>query len=107
MSALTVAAFAIRPLSPAWAARSRSSACGTVRADWNPAYGLPGGPLVFLARFNGFASIVRTVLRHAADRRRDASRRLGVPNIYVLVLVALCSFPGDRRYLARAAEQAA
>src|SRR3984957_3224032 len=30
---------------------------GNVRADWNPAFGLTVVPLVFLARFNGFAAI--------------------------------------------------
>ncbi|HMB74864.1 MAG TPA: ABC transporter permease, partial [Kiloniellaceae bacterium] len=30
---------------------------GTIRADWNPAYGILVIPLVFLARFNGYAVI--------------------------------------------------
>src|SRR6202008_1890097 len=30
---------------------------GSVRADWNPSFGLLVVPLVFLARFNGYAVI--------------------------------------------------
>jgi simple sugar transport system permease protein len=63
---------------------------GTVRADWNPAYGLLVIPLVFLARFHGLAVIgfvlFFAVLMIGGD---SASRRLGVPHSYVLVLVAL------------------
>jgi simple sugar transport system permease protein len=63
---------------------------GTVRADWNPAYGLLAVPLVFLARFNGIAVIGFTLffamLMIGAE---SASRRVGVPQHYVLVLVAL------------------
>ena len=63
---------------------------GTVRADWNPAYGLLVVPLVFLARFNGIAVIGFTLffamLMIGAE---SASRRVGVPQTYVLVLVAL------------------
>ena len=63
---------------------------GTVRADWNPAYGLLVIPLVFLARFHGMAVIgfvlFFAVLMIGGD---SASRRLGVPHSYVLVLVAL------------------
>jgi simple sugar transport system permease protein len=63
---------------------------GNVRADWNPAYGILVIPLVFLARFNGFAVIAFVfffaVLMIGGE---SAARRLGVPNFYVLVLVAL------------------
>jgi ABC-type uncharacterized transport system permease subunit len=63
---------------------------GTVRADWNPAYGLLVVPLVFLARFNGYAVIGFTLffamLMIGAE---SASRRVGIPQHYVLVLVAL------------------
>ena len=63
---------------------------GTMRADWNPAYGLLVVPLVFLARFHGIAVIALTlffaILMIGGE---SASRRLGVPNFYVLVLVAL------------------
>jgi general nucleoside transport system permease protein len=63
---------------------------GTVRADWNPAYGLLAIPLVFLARFHGIGVIgfvlFFSVLLIGGE---SASRRLGVPHYYVLVLVAL------------------
>ncbi len=63
---------------------------GTIRADWNPAYGILVIPLVFLARFNGYAVIAFVfffaVLLIGGE---SASRRLGVPSFFVLVLVAL------------------
>ncbi len=63
---------------------------GTVRADWNPAYGLVVVPLVFLARFHGIGVIGFTlffaVLMIGGE---SASRRIGVPQHYVLVLFAL------------------
>jgi len=63
---------------------------GTVRADWNPAYGLLVVPLVFLARFHGIGTIAFVlffaVLMIGGE---SASRRLGVPTFYVLVLVGL------------------
>ncbi|MBL09785.1 MAG: ABC transporter permease [Acidiferrobacteraceae bacterium] len=63
---------------------------GTVRADWNPAYGLLVVPLVFLARFHGFGTIAFVlffaVLMIGGE---SASRRLGVPTFFVLVLVGL------------------
>ena len=63
---------------------------GTMRADWNPAYGLLVVPLVFLARFHGIGSVAFVlffaVLMIGGE---SASRRLGVPHSYVLVLVAL------------------
>ncbi len=63
---------------------------GTVRADWNPSYGLLVIPLVFLARFNGLGSIV-FVLFFAALQigGESAARRLDVPHYYVLLLVSL------------------
>ena len=63
---------------------------GTVRADWNPSYGLLVIPLVFLARFNGIASVF-FVLFFAALQigGESAARRLDVPHYYVLLLVAL------------------
>ena len=63
---------------------------GTVRADWNPGYGLLVVPLVFLARFNGIASIL-FVLFFAALQigGESAARRLDVPHYFVLLLVAL------------------
>ena len=63
---------------------------GTIRADWNPAYGILVIPLVFLARFNGFGVIAFVfffaVLMIGGE---SAARRVGVPNFFVLVLVAL------------------
>ena len=63
---------------------------GTVRADWNPAFGLLVVPLVFLARFNGYAVIGFTLFFSALMIGGDsAARRIGVPQHFVLVLVAL------------------
>lgn len=63
---------------------------GNVRADWNPAYTLTIVPLVFLARFNGFASIAYvfffSVLSIGSE---SAARRLGVPNYFTLVTMAI------------------
>ena len=63
---------------------------GTVRADWNPAYGILVIPLVFLARFHGFAALAFVFLFAVlAIGGESAARRLGVPSFFVLVLVAL------------------
>ena len=63
---------------------------GTVRADWNPAFGLLVVPLVFLARFNGYGVIGFTFFFSALMIGGDsAARRIGVPQHFVLVLVAL------------------
>lgn len=63
---------------------------GVVRADWNPAFGLLTVPLVFLARFNGYAVIGFTFFFSALMiGGESAARRVGVPNDFVLVLVAL------------------
>jgi simple sugar transport system permease protein len=63
---------------------------GTVRADWNPAFGLLVVPLVFLARFNGYGVIGFTLFFSALMIGGDsAARRIGVPQHFVLVLVAL------------------
>jgi simple sugar transport system permease protein len=63
---------------------------GTVRADWNPAFGMLVVPLVFLARFNGYAVIGFTLFFSALlVGSESAARRVGVPQHYVLVLVAL------------------
>ena len=63
---------------------------GTVRADWNPAYGMLVIPIVFLARFHGVA-VIAFVLFFAAllIGGESAARRVGVPTFYVLLLVAL------------------
>jgi simple sugar transport system permease protein len=63
---------------------------GVVRADWNPAFGLLVVPLVFLARFNGYATIGFTLFFSALMiGGESAARRVGVPQHFVLVLVAL------------------
>lgn len=63
---------------------------GTVRADWNPAFGLLVVPLVFLARFNGYGVIGFTLFFSALMIGGDsAARRIGVPQHFVLLLVAL------------------
>jgi len=63
---------------------------GTVRADWNPAYSFLVVPLVFLARFNGYGVIGFTFFFSALMiGGESAARRVGVPNHFVLVLVAL------------------
>ncbi len=63
---------------------------GTVRADWNPAFGLLVVPIVFLARFNGYAVIGFTLFFSALMiGGESAARRVGVPQHFVLLLVAL------------------
>ena len=63
---------------------------GTVRADWNPAFGLLVVPLVFLARMNGYAVIGFTLFFSALMiGGESAAMRMGVPQHFVLVLVAL------------------
>jgi ABC-type uncharacterized transport system permease subunit len=63
---------------------------GTLRADWNPAYGLMVVPLVFLARFHAVGVIAFTlffaVLMIGGE---SASRRVGVPQHFVLLLVGM------------------
>jgi simple sugar transport system permease protein len=63
---------------------------GNVRADWNPAYTLTIVPLVFLARFNGFATIAYVFLFSVLSiGSESAARRLGVPNYFTLVTMAI------------------
>lgn len=63
---------------------------GNVRADWNPGYGLLVVPLVFLARFNGYGTLLFVFFFSVlAIGGESAARRLGVPNFFVLVLVGL------------------
>jgi simple sugar transport system permease protein len=63
---------------------------GTVRADWNPAYGMLVIPIVFLARFHGVAAIGFVLFFAALQIGGDsAARRVGVPPVFVLLLVAL------------------
>ncbi len=84
---------------------------GNVRADWNPGYGLLVVPLVFLARFNGYGTLLFVVFFSVlAIGGESAARRLGVPNFFVLVLVgllliflALVEYLDHQRRLRRAA----
>ena len=63
---------------------------GNVRADWNPAFTLNVVPLVFLARFNGFASILFVFLFSVLSiGGESAARLLGVPNFFTLVAVSI------------------
>ncbi|NPD16366.1 ABC transporter permease [Xinfangfangia sp. D13-10-4-6] len=63
---------------------------GNIRADWNPAYSLSVVPLVFLARLNGYGTIVYVFLFSALSiGAESAARRLGVPGYFSLVIVAL------------------
>ncbi len=88
---LTVAVFAISAgLAGLAGAVEILGVQGNVRADWNPAYSLTVIPLVFLARFNGFAAIgfvfLFSVLSIGGE---SAARRTGVPNFFTLVVVAI------------------
>lgn len=88
---LTVAVFAI---SAGFAGLSGGVAIlgqyGNVRADWNPAYAMSVVPLVFLARFNGYASIGFVALFSVLSiGSESAARRMGVPNYFTLVTVAI------------------
>jgi len=63
---------------------------GNVRADWNPAFSLTVVPLVFLARFNGFASILFVFLFSVLSIGGESAARItGVPSFFTLVLVAV------------------
>jgi simple sugar transport system permease protein len=82
---------------------------GNVRADWNPAYGMAVIPVVFLARMNGFAAIAFVFLFSVLSiGGESAARRLGVPQDFTLVFVAitlivlaLAEYLAQRRALAR------
>ncbi len=63
---------------------------GTVRADWNPAYGLMVVPAVLLARLNGYwAALVVALLAVLSVGTESAAVRLGVPSYFNLVFVAV------------------
>ena len=63
---------------------------GNVRADWNPAYGMAVIPVVFLARMNGWAAIAFVFLFSILSiGGESAARRLGVPQDFTLVFVAI------------------
>ena len=62
---------------------------GTVRADWNPAYGLMVIPAVLLARLNGLAAAgVVGVLAVLSVGSESAAVRMGVPSYFNLVFTA-------------------
>jgi simple sugar transport system permease protein len=88
---LTLAVFALSAgLAGAAGAVDILGVQGNVRADWNPAYGFAVIPMVFLARFNGFAAIAFVLLLSVLSiGGESAARRLGVPNHFTLVLVAI------------------
>ncbi len=63
---------------------------GNVRAEWNPGYGFAMLPLVFLARFNGIATIGFTfVYALLSIGGQTASRKADLPQDFLLVLIAL------------------
>lgn len=66
---------------------------GVVRAEWNPAFGFAVIPLVFLARFHG-PSVIAFIAAFAvlSIGGESASRQAGLPNFFVLVIVALMLF---------------
>jgi simple sugar transport system permease protein len=91
VSGLTVAVFAV---SAGFAGLAGAidilGVYGNVRADWNPAYGMAVIPVVFLARMNGFAAIAFVFLFSALSiGGESAARRLGVPQDFTLVFVAI------------------
>jgi simple sugar transport system permease protein len=91
VSRLTIATFAISAgLIGLGGSMEILGVWGVVRADWNPAFGLLVVPLVFLARFNGYAVIGFTLFFSALMiGGESAARRVGVPQDFVLLLVAL------------------
>lgn len=88
--ALTVAVFALSgALAGLAGAVDIVGVFGNVRADWNPAYALAVVPLVFLARFNGYAAIAFVFFYAVLDiGGESAARRIGVPQYFTLILVA-------------------
>ncbi|MDH6264858.1 ABC-type uncharacterized transport system permease subunit [Rhizobium sp. SG_E_25_P2] len=91
VSALTVTVFALSAgLSGLSGATAILGQYGNVRADWNPAYSLTIVPLVFLARFNGFATIAYVFFFSMLSiGSESAARRMGVPNYFTLVTMAV------------------
>ena len=62
---------------------------GTVRADWNPAYGLSVIPVVLLARLNGVAcAALALLLAVLSVGSESAAVRLGVPSYFNLLFTA-------------------
>jgi simple sugar transport system permease protein len=63
---------------------------GNMQATWSPSYGDAVVPLVFLARLNGYASIIYIFffsVLHVGSA--SAATRLGIPQDFTLVLVGL------------------
>jgi len=63
---------------------------GNMQATWSPTYGDAVVPLVFLARLNGYATIVYIffyAVLHVGSA--SAATRLGIPQDFTLVLVGL------------------
>jgi general nucleoside transport system permease protein len=89
--ALTVAVFALSSgLAGLAGAVDIIGVQGNVRADWNPAYGMAVIPVVFLARMNGYAAIAFVFLFSILSiGGESAARRLGVPQDFTLVFVAI------------------
>ena len=80
---------------------------GNVRANWNPAYALMVVPMVFLARFNGFASIAFVLLLSVMQiGGESAARRLGVPEcLHASARLDRPDRAGDRRIYRPPAQQ--
>lgn len=89
--ALTIAVFALSAgLAGLAGAVDIIGVQGNVRADWNPAYGMAVIPVVFLARMNGYATIAFVFLFSILSiGGESAARRLGVPQDFTLVFVAI------------------
>jgi len=89
--ALTVAVFALSAgLAGLAGAVDILGVYGNVRTDWDPAYGMAVIPVVFLARMNGFAAIAFVFLFSILSiGGESAARRLGVPQNFTLVFVAI------------------
>lgn len=63
---------------------------GNVRADWNPAYGMMVIPLIYLARFNGLATILFVFLYAMLSiGTESAARRMGVPHYFTYVVISV------------------
>lgn len=66
-----------------------TGALGKIQASWSPNYGFSVVPLVFLARFNGWALIVLVFGYSVLEiGGASAATRLGVPQDFTVVLVA-------------------
>ena len=91
LTRLTIAAFALSAgLIGLGGAVEILGVWGTMRADWNPAYGLLVIPLVLLARCHGVGVIVLVFAFSVVSIGGEtAARRADLPNYMTLVLIAL------------------